>query len=119
MPVNDKMKTTIRRGFVIDPAECAQAVVNAAWHELDPDDESTWPKHTTPSDVFEWLVLCVSDQDGPWAFMTVWVKSFKAFHGVPEGQQTIYYADPSDLLYVPDVPWNSKGPKLNVPEDAP
>lgn len=56
MAVSDKMAIVIKDyiewlmgiAFPDSEAEITQSIINAAWTDFNPDDESTWPKKVAP-----------------------------------------------------------------------
>jgi len=83
------------------PNVAAQAVINAAWIEFDPDDESTWPN----DDVFKDWYLDIEGTPVVSTFGTHKTDYPKHWRGVLVNYnikigKSIRYADPIDLLYV-------------------
>jgi hypothetical protein len=77
------------------PNVAAQAVVNAAWHEFDPDDETTWPYPKVVKGEKKWLVAY---GDASWM-----IDLLRFSHGEWRGfrgDEIVRYADLNDLLHV-------------------
>ena len=69
--------------------QVAQAVVNAAWHKFDSEDESTWPKTKFAPSGHPWLC------NRPFEPVLLFFQK-KNVHG---WKTITSYADPQDLMY--------------------
>ncbi len=88
--------------YHLDEVDATQAVVNAAWHEFDPNDEKTWP---TGGERKKWWAVIESSF---YPVIEVTFRKGKFIHtiGTQRGTRNNYYnevcryADQSELLYV-------------------
>lgn len=92
MTVSDKMMDALLKGSDRTTRQATQAVVNAAWTEFDPDDESSWP------DVNTWVWWEMKTETG-----TKIARQYLAYFALNDELATlISYADPQDLMFKGD-----------------
>lgn len=91
--VNEKMINTVydMTDGIEYAEEIAQAVINAAWTDFDPEDESTWPKTEMAPSGDKWVIQATN-------LMGEIVFASMKFHLNTGWRYHVHYADPADIM---------------------